>query len=92
MNSKTPGFALCTDHGIDVGWQGFYVTFDNGYSVSTQFGEFNYCTKDGANAEIAIFDPKGNFVRLPGWTDDVIGYQNPQNFLDICNQVARMQP
>ena len=54
MNSKPPGFALCTDHGIDVGWQGFYVTFANGYSVSTQFGEFNYCDKDGATAEIAI--------------------------------------
>jgi hypothetical protein len=89
---KTPGFSLRIDHAAGVGGRGFYVTFDNGYSVSTQFGEFNYCDKEGSDAEIAIFDPKGNFVRLPGWDDDVKGYQNPQNFLDICNQVARMQP
>ena len=90
MNTKTPGFSIRADHGSSVGGRGFYITFPNGYTVSTQFGDFNYSDKDGSTAEIAVFDSNGNFVRLEGWDDDVKGHQNPQNFLDICRQVATL--
>lgn len=34
--SKTPGFRI-TSH------RGFHITFENGYTVSVQFGAGNYC-------------------------------------------------
>ena len=58
-------------------WQGFKMTFKNGYTISVQFGEGNYCLnylipieekrqKDIGqckNCETAILKPNGKFYQ-----------------------------
>ena len=74
--------------------KGFIMKFDNGFKISVQWGTGNYCTRkddgewneatkqdhwESATAEIAVFDPDGNFVEIregdtvSGWnsTNDV---------------------
>lgn len=56
--------------------RGTQFTFKNGYTVSVQWGAVNYCSNHRTSllnyedcrtcpdAEIAVFDPAGNFVPL----------------------------
>ncbi len=76
--------------------RGFHVTFDNGITVSVQFGGGNYCDnrnlssfkdKGGPckNAEVALF--RGP-TWIKGWphenpNDDVQGYLSPAQVLEI---------
>ena len=41
-------------------WNGFTYVFSNGWSVSVQQGDAQYC-EIGKTAEVAIFDPKENW-------------------------------
>jgi len=76
------------------GGQGFQITFENGYTVSVQFGKYHYCSNkmryrdfhedyanDCRNAETAIFY-KGDrpFHKYKG--GDVQSYQNPKEVLE----------
>ena len=87
--------------------KGFFFTFPNGYRVSVQFGLAKYCerydmddylgepengTWTSKDAEVAIFDPKGNWFHLDErWEgDDVIGHQSVMQVLDILNKVAAL--
>lgn len=60
--------------------KGFGITFENGYTVSVQFGPANYCDhyrrrighdeedcgREGSgSAECAVFGPDGSLVKLP---------------------------
>ena len=75
------------------GGQGFQITFENGYTVSVQFGKYHYCsnknlklhddiyTKDCRNAETAIFYKDDRpFHKYKG--DDVQSYQSPKEVLE----------
>jgi len=75
------------------GGQGFQITFENGYTVSVQFGKYHYCSnknlklhddiyaKDCRNAETAIFYKDDRpFHKYKG--DDVQSYQNPKEVLE----------
>ena len=75
------------------GGQGFQITFENGYTVSVQFGQYHYCsnknlkrnddvyTKDCRNAETAIFYKDTHpFHKHKG--DDVQSYQSPKEVLE----------
>ena len=81
--------------------KGFHVTFENGYTVSVQFGYYNYCSNKsmqiglenkaaGAsgspNAEVAWWGPDGNFI--PFENDDVEGYKSPKEVLELLNRAA----
>ena len=84
--------------------RGFRVKFANGYSVSVQFGTGAYCSRkdhsqpygieresevwESTDAEIAIFDPGGNFFPLPEWGDDVKGWLSADEVLGIMNLVS----
>lgn len=70
--------------------KGFHITFANGYRASVQFGAGNHCAnkyepfkKSGEayppcpDAEVALFDPQGNFVRLSQY-DTVQGELTPE--------------
>jgi hypothetical protein len=80
-----------------TGGRGFHMTFANGYTISVQFGEGNYCTNrygnDGdksANAEVAAWsDCGGEWVKL-GENDDVIGWQTPDQVLAIMTRIANL--
>ena len=74
--------------------KGFQITFENGYSVSVQFGPGNYCeNKDlpynhgeevpmSNTAETALISPDG-FVEYRG--DDVEGHMSPKDVLELLN-------
>ena len=74
--------------------KGFQITFDNGYTVSVQFGPGNYSSNynlsmldnmgkpmTANSAETALLDPDGNFVAYKD--DDVQGYQTPNDVLEL---------
>lgn len=60
--------------------KGLRLTFGNGYTLSIQIGEINYChpekTRTGIESpdcEMAIIDPKGNFLPWPEAEYDTVG-------------------
>ena len=81
--------------------KGFKITFDNGYTVSVQFGPGNYSSNynlskldnmgkpmNATLAETALLDPDGNFVQYKD--DDVQGYQSPADVLALMNYAASL--
>ena len=83
---------------------GFRMTFNNGYSVSVQWGPSNYCTNrnkdlslrgtgmDSKTAECAVISPNGHFVQMDGWHDDTNGYMNADDVLALMTRVATYVP
>lgn len=82
--------------------KGFQITFENGWTVSVQFGHMNYCDNQdilasfdheegqtSPNAEIAAFDHRG-WYRDDSMTDDVIGWQSPAQVLAFINKIAAL--
>lgn len=80
--------------------KGFHIKFANGYTASVQFGPGNYCNNKYAepfdrtkfnntseDAEIALFDPQGNFVRLSTY-DDVMGHCTPEEVITFLHNAA----
>ena len=75
--------------------KGFSITFDNGYTVSVQFGPANYGSNydlgfdsygkpmSATTVETALLDPSGNFVAYQG--EDVQGYVNADSVLELLN-------
>ena len=68
--------------------KGFRMTFENGFSISVQWGPGNYCERKDADshapmkdnywesisAEIAVFNKEGNKVILANKSDEVAGW------------------
>ena len=92
-----PGFKVSTTK-----TRGFWMTFANGYRISVQFGYGNYCDNqdwsgetwdavpdywESPNAEVAVFNPSGEFVDLHDY-DQVIGHQSPEEVLRIMTWAA----
>jgi hypothetical protein len=81
------------------GNRGFQMTFENGYTVSVQFGTMNYCDNkdvglsitsdindpvpDCKNAETALINPDGEFVHY--LHKQVQGHMTPDKVLDLLN-------
>ncbi len=78
--------------------KGFHIEFENGLSVSVQFGRGNYCDNRTAEpdelkgdiksetAEIAVFNANGNWMTkqfLPKNNGDVMGYLSADNVADL---------
>lgn len=58
---------------------GFQMTFENGWTVSVQWGPSNYiadrqCGNDSVNAEIAAWDKDGAWYRSYDQNDNVKGW------------------
>tara|TARA_R110000782_G_scaffold267329_1_gene362683 strand:- start:29 stop:340 length:312 start_codon:yes stop_codon:yes gene_type:complete len=84
-----------------TGGKGFQITFPNNWTISVQFGPFNYrddrslyvpyaTTYDSmqsVNAEVAVWDGNGIWKQL-GDNDDVIGWQSPEEVLKLMNEIA----
>jgi hypothetical protein len=81
--------------------KGFQVTFDNGYTVSVQFGPGNYGSNYNASfldemgkpqqattVETALMNPEGEFVSYKD--DDVQGYQNANDVLELINFASKL--
>lgn len=76
--------------------KGFQITFDNGYTVSVQFGPGNYGSnynldfmanmnkpQSATLVETALIAPNGDFVAYEG--EDVQGYVNADGVLELLN-------
>lgn len=83
---------------------GFHITFDNGYTVSVQFGPATYssnydapinsesddnCGKNGSRtAEVAVWGKDGKMIERDGWGDTVKGYVTAADVLELLNWAA----
>ena len=82
-----PGFSIT--QGV-----GFHMTFENGWTLSVQFGPHHYCDSkntwesSSSNAEVAVFNPKGAFTTLSNG-DNVLGCQTPAQVLALMNEVSK---
>lgn len=77
---------------------GFKVRFENGYTLSVQWTEWNYCERQYAkgvteceDAEIAVIDEHGEFVtdQFLNNGDDVQGWQKPEQVAELMAKVAK---
>ena len=81
--------------------KGFCMTFANGYTISVQFGNGNYCDNrhygnplngdqsvpPSSNAEVAVWDKDGKWVQLSEH-DDVIGWQTADDVAALIASVS----
>jgi hypothetical protein len=81
--------------------KGFHIRFNNGWTVSVQFGAGNYCDHYGRfeisaswyrgearTAEIAAWDIEGNNYSFGD--DTVAGYRTPAEVLEFMNTIAAL--
>jgi|TARA_B110000908_G_C10179202_1_gene414797 hypothetical protein len=80
--------------------KGFRMGFENGFSISVQWGTGNYCEVktlpkeintelqepfwSSSNAEIAVFDKEGGMIDISN-DDVVIGWVTPDNVAKIIS-------
>lgn len=73
----------------DTFYEGFTMTFANGYTISVQFGNRNYCSRDDNNraktAEIAIWDKDGTWYNFG--SDTVKGHCSPDEIVTWMRKV-----
>lgn len=75
------------------GFNGFQMTFENGWTVSVQFGKFNYSRQHHADpfsaesAEIAAWDKDGNWHNFG--TDTVSGHCSPEEVANFIHLISR---
>lgn len=80
--------------------RGFWLTFENGWTLSIQFGQGNYCAnydyglrsqewfEDCPTAEIAAWPPGGDMVHWDVSGDSVLGHQNADQVLAHIEDVS----
>lgn len=88
-----PGFKI-------TGHKGFHITFENGYTVSVQFGPANYCDNyhmnwgdperkqilESSDAEVAVWGIGGELIDLPQFNIDGVGSRfTPEKVLELLN-------
>jgi hypothetical protein len=81
MSDKT-AFAIRNEMVGSQTGKGFYIRFGNGYEISVQFGQVNGCDGGKTTAEVAVFDPEGQFVRLSD-DDDVLYNVTPERVAEL---------
>jgi len=76
----------------DTKWgTGFRITFNNGYTVSVQFGRSTYSDQGETTAEVVAWGPEleHNWIKL-GEDNEVKGHCSPEDVLGIMNMVANL--
>ncbi len=82
----------------EIGGVGATYTFDNGFRISVQAGEVNYCTPrknlesedDYVSFEVAIFDSDGDFITSKYIEDDntgIAGWQGRDSIEDAMQLI-----
>lgn len=79
--------------------RGFHMKFDNGWTISVQWGRNNYCEArgdtskdDSKTAEIAFFDPDNKMHWMKEWGDQVVGWLKPDEVLFWMKYVSALDP
>ena len=84
---------------------GFHITFENGYTVSVQFGPGTYCDNydkrfddtekcgeyGSSNAECAVWKDDGDLIECRGWGNTVKGWMTPDEILKLLKWAARQK-
>jgi hypothetical protein len=76
-----------------TGGKGFRLSFDNGYSLSVQIGQFGYCDNydssfdeygllQSTTFEAAIIDKDGELIVWPDYTED---YQTVGEYIPVAD-------
>jgi hypothetical protein len=93
------GFYICDG-------KGFHIKFENGWTISVQFGPGNYCDnydmrignaeekagkKGSTTAECAVISPEGELIQLPGYHDSVTNRSTPAEVLKLINFTAKQK-
>ena len=102
--AKNSGFNLTTISHTPY-HRGFQVTFDNGYSVSVQFGPTSVCSIKNENldemitpsnidensktAEVAVITPDKKLIPFRTNGDDTKGYVSPEELVGILTWALR---
>jgi hypothetical protein len=68
---------------------GFQITFENGHTVSVQFGKVNYCDEGITTAEVAAWGDDGEWIQLSEH-DNVKGHCSPNEVLEIMNRISQL--
>ena len=95
MTNIAPQFSIHPTTGM-----GFIMRFKNGYTISVQFSNTNYCansilrknvvsTNTCKDAEVAVIDPLGVFVKLRG--EDVMGFVSPDEVASLITKYSSMK-
>ena len=85
---------------LKLGKEGIQWSFDNGYTVSIQWGIHHYCsnnarfgdkqvTDSSPNCEICIFDPNGDSVKLED--DWVRGWVSAEKLVGVLAYVQQSE-
>ena len=82
--------------------KGFHIKFENGWTISVQFGQYNYSSNYNLDAEsqddpvppsdtaeIAAFNEADDWYVFPDG-NTVQGYQTPKQVLEVMNLVAAL--
>lgn len=95
-DAKEPGFSI-------TGGKGFHVSFENGWTVSVQFGGGNYCEHydddivpvvrgrhhRSTDAETGVFGPSGGLVEYDLRPGDTVqARMSPAEVLQLLNWAA----
>ena len=89
MSDKT-AFAIRNEVFGNQTAKGFYMRFANGYEISVQFGQVNGCDEGETTAEVAVFEPEGQFVRL-GENDDVLFRVTPERVAEMIFEYSMIK-
>jgi len=78
--------------------KGFQLTFENGYTISVQFGLGNYCESKNKptdedfhtskDAEVMVWDSEGETIKINGI--DVNGWCNTNQVAEIIQHVKNL--
>ena len=86
--------------------KGFHITFENGYTVSVQFGPANYCMhydreigrdeeacggEGSIDAECAVWGPDHEMIVWDGWQGTVGGRMESVEVLRLLNWAAAQE-
>lgn len=83
---------------------GFHITFENGWTVSVQFGQFNYCAARHMDTDVALYQESSKtqvetaeiaaWDRANNWhdfgEDTVAGWKSPAEVLAFMAEIASL--
>ena len=89
----TKAFKTTIERGFS---EGFQMTFQNGCTISVQFGKHTYSDSGKTTAEVAAWDNKDNWLMFDGdkWTEievgsDVISHQTTDDVAKLIYTLSQ---
>jgi hypothetical protein len=68
---------------------GFTMTFENGLTVSVQFGTINHCDSGETTAEVAAWGPNFEWINLSEHSP-IKMHCSPNDVLEVMNRISKL--